>query len=228
MTYNSKEQWIPHFKNLQLLLKKSTDIESIKTELLYLHSQLHQKEVHGLESPTYYDEFISDLNQSNFNICPTAKNMTVAWDLWHITRIEDLTTSILLCQDCQVFDGFRYNLGTDVTDTGNAMTDEEIFRLGSELSLENLLRYRKEVGKKTRKFIEKLTIEELSRRFSNEAVCRIKNEGGVIPQTLWLMDYWGKKTVSGIITMPMTKHQILHLNDVRDIILKYKKKQKRS
>lgn len=178
MIYNSKENWFPHFKNLQLLLKKPTDIENIRTELQYLHSQLHQREVYGLESPTYYDEVISDLNQNNFNICPTAKNMTVAWDLWHITRIEDLTTSILLCRNRQKFDEFRLKLGTDVTDTGNAMTDEEIFRLGSELSIENLLLYRKEVGKKTKMFIDQLTIRNLSRRFLNDEVCRIKMREG--------------------------------------------------
>ena len=82
--------------------------------------------------------------------------------------------------------------------------------------------------KEIREYIELLSIKELSRGFSDNNVLRIKTEKGIIPSTQWLMDYWGKKTVSGIITMPMTKHQIMHLNDCLDITVKYNKKLKRS
>ena len=228
MTYDAKELWYPKFKELQAALKKPKDISEIKAMVLYLHSQLHSSDVYDLSEETYYDEIIADVNKENFNICPTVKNMTVAWDLWHITRIEDLTTSILLCRNKQVFDDFRDDLKTTFIDTGNNMNDEEIFTLGEELSLENLLLYRRSVGIKTKEFIESLTLEELSRKFPKSDVIRIKTEKGVIPSTEWLMDYWGKKNVSGIITMPMTKHQIMHLNDCLDITLKYNKRLKRS
>jgi hypothetical protein len=31
--------------------------------------------------------------------------------------------------------------------------------------------------------------------------------------SVWLLDFWGKKTVAGILLMPITRHQIVHLND---------------
>ena len=228
MSYDAKSLWYPKFKELQLALKKPKNIEEIKSLILYLHSQLHSYDVHGLKDKTYYDEIITYVNYDNFNICPTVKNMTIAWDLWHITRIEDLTTSILLCKNKQVFDEFSNSLGTTVTDTGNDMTDKEIFELGEELALDKILLYRKTVGKKTKEFIKSLSIKDLKRKFSENDIQRIKKENGVIPTTEWLIDYWGNKTVSGIITMPMTKHQIIHLNDCLDIIIKYNKKLKRS
>jgi hypothetical protein len=48
-----------------------------------------------------------------------------------------------------------------------------------------------------------------------ESVGRILDEGGVTghKDSLWLLDFWGKKTVAGILLMPITRHQILHLND---------------
>jgi hypothetical protein len=48
-----------------------------------------------------------------------------------------------------------------------------------------------------------------------ESVRRILAEGGVTghKDSVWLLDFWGKKTVAGILLMPVTRHQILHLND---------------
>ena len=223
MNYIPKEQWFPDFIQLQGMLKKPDNIDDIKSVISKLHSQLHSSEVYK-SGQTYYDEISRQICKDNFLICPRKTNMTIAWDLWHITRIEDLTSSILLCKDKQVFDDYKDKLGTSVTDTGNAMTDEEIFALGAELSIDELLSYRKAVGEKTKKFIEKLTIDELKRTFPEKDIQRIKSEGGVTEQTIELMNYWGKKNVSGIILMPMTKHQIMHLNDCTKIIEWYNKK----
>lgn len=223
MAYNAKEQWYPEFVRLQEMLKKPENINEIKNILVYLHSQLHSSDVYGA-GHTYYDEVSEQICKENFSVCPRKTNMTIAWDLWHITRIEDLTTSILLCGCSQVFDGYKDRLNASVSDTGNAMTDDEIFALGDELSIDGLLEYRKAVGRKTKGFIEGLTLEELKRTFPENDVQRIKSEGGVTEQTEGLMYYWGRKNVSGIITMPMTKHQIMHLNDCQKIIEWYNKR----
>lgn len=225
MAYNAKEQWYPEFVRLQQMLKKPQDINEIKSVLAYLHGQLHSSGVY-CAGRTYYDEISEQICKENFSVCPSKTNMTAAWDIWHITRIEDLTTSILLCRGRQVFEDFKGKLNTSVTDTGNAMSDEEIFALSEELSIDGLLEYRNEVGRKTKGFIESLTLEELQRTFPETDVQRISSEGGVTEQTEGLMYYWGKKNVSGIITMPMTKHQIMHLNDCRKIIEWYNKRNK--
>lgn len=223
MNYDPKAQWYPEFVKLQEMLKKPDNISDVIGTLSYLHSQLHSSEIYDSER-TYYDEISVQICKENFSICPRKTNMTIAWDIWHITRIEDLTVSILLCRDDQVFDSYKDKLGTSVADTGNAMTDEEVFSLGKELSISELLAYRKAVGRKTKGFIEKLTLDELKRTFPEADVQRIKSEGGVTEQTEGLMYYWGKKNVSGIITMPMTKHQIMHLNDCMKIIDWYNKR----
>lgn len=223
MIYDPKEQWYPEFVKLKSMLKNPGDIDEIKSTLIYLHSQLHSSEIYSAEQ-TYYDMISEQICEENFRICPRKTNMTIAWDIWHITRIEDITTSILLCRDGQVFDGFKDKLNTAVTDTGNAMSDEEVFALSDELPIKELLLYRTAVGRKTKGFIESLTADELKRTFPDEDVQRIKAEGGVTEQTEGLMYYWGKKNVSGIITMPMTKHQIMHLNDCTKIVEWYNKK----
>lgn len=186
---------------MQDTLKDPADSEFIKAEAMYLHSQLHSGSVYGINN-TYFDEIAAGINEENFKLCPTARNMTPAWDLWHITRIEDITASILLCND------------------------EEVFSLSESLSVKALFAYRENVGRKTKKFLKTLTLDQLSKTFLPSQIIRIKDEGAVIPETEGLMNYWGRKTVSGIITMPLTKHQIIHLNDCKSIVDKYQKRTK--
>jgi hypothetical protein len=33
----------------------------------------------------------------------------------------------------------------------------------------------------------------------------------------WLLDFWGKKNILGLIMIPITRHQTLHLNDCFNI-----------
>ena len=44
---------------------------------------------------------------------------------------------------------------------------------------------------------------------------RILNEQAVddVPSANWLIDFWGKKDVAGIILMPCLRHQLVHLNE---------------
>jgi len=52
------------------------------------------------------------------------------------------------------------------------------------------------------------------------------NDGGVLnnSDSIWLLDFWGKKDVAGIILMPITRHQIVHLNDCFNLKQKIDKK----
>ena len=52
-------------------------------------------------------------------------------------------------------------------------------------------------------------------KVSGDDLDRILNEGGVTRQeeSFWLLDFWGKKDVAGLLLMPPTRHVMLHLND---------------
>jgi len=77
-----------------------------------------------------------------------------------------------------------------------------------------LLNYRDAVGRQTQQIIKTLTASDMKRKMNKESFLRVLNEGGVLnhPDSLWLLDFWGKKDVAGIIQMPITRHQIVHLN----------------
>jgi hypothetical protein len=49
-------------------------------------------------------------------------------------------------------------------------------------------------------------------------------EEGVLTRqddSIWLLDFWGKKTVAGLLQMPITRHQIVHINDCFKLKAKY-------
>ena len=59
--------------------------------------------------------------------------------------------------------------------------------------------------------------------FLAEQLEKIKQNGGVIdnPKSIWLLDFWGRKNILGLINMPITRHQIVHLNDCFKIKQRY-------
>ena len=95
------------------------------------------------------------------------------------------------------------------------MTDDEIMLLSKNINTAELISYRNAVGERTRKIVRELDSEALKRKVSCEDIARIRQEGGVTQQeeSAWLLDFWGKKDVAGLLLMPPTRHVMLHLND---------------
>lgn len=102
-----------------------------------------------------------------------------------------------------------------ITDTGNAMTDDEIIAMSSRICIEELLNYRSRVAARTRKIVENLKEEDLKRKVSEADLDKILINGGVTKHkdSIWLLDFWGRKNVAGILLMPASRHIMLHLND---------------
>ena len=209
-------QWNPLQAKLRDMLTKGTDFEEAKALLQRMHAQLHTRAVSGQGEPTVMDEVWKDLSYTAFSAMPDADDVTVAWNIWHITRIEDLTANLLIADQSQVLEGaWPQKLHTSVTDTGNAMTDAQILSFSQEIDPQALQEYRNAVGKQTRNLIENLTAMDIKRKFKSEQLNRILLEGGVTehPDSKWLLDFWGRKNVAGILLMPITRHQMGHLND---------------
>jgi hypothetical protein len=105
------------------------------------------------------------------------------------------------------------------------MTYSEIESFNKSICIKELKEYRLKVGKSTKKIIEKISFNEIKRRMEKEQLEKIKQNGGVTndPKSIWLLDFWSKKNVLGLIMMPITRHQVVHLNDCFKIKLKYNK-----
>jgi predicted O-linked N-acetylglucosamine transferase (SPINDLY family) len=218
-----KENWYEKFVSVKSNLSKENSFEHEKQNLLEIHALLHEKSIIKQNEKTYYDYLWENLNESTCKII-SKKETSVAWNICHITRIEDLTSNILMAGKDQIFDDHvQKELGITIKDTGNAMTVSEIEIFNKQINLQALKAYRKAVGKSAQKILAKLQFSDLKRKVEKADIEKIRSVGGVTndEKSSWLLNFWGRKNMLGLITMPVTKHQIVHLNDCFNIKARY-------
>jgi hypothetical protein len=207
--------WSVRHQDLGKMIRKKESAADAINLALDLHSELHMSAVSGSTENTV-DLIFKDLQNQEYAVMLSSRDETIAWAVWHIARIEDLTMNILANSGAQIFNtDWANRMQTAVTDTGNAMTDEEIMQFSRSVCKPELLNYRNAVGMQSRNLLKKWQFEDLRRKVSPHDISRVLKEGGVTGQkdSVWLLDFWGKKDVAGLIMMPLTRHQTCHLND---------------
>lgn len=214
-----RKDWNNNHKRLRELLKKSEyHLEAIQL-FHYQHSWLHSSKINQLDwnYSTLQDNLLNGLDVETFRRFPVSNPDTknsIAWHLWHITRVEDMTMNILVADKEQVYtlEDWPSKLNIHVYHSGNEMVDKDIARLSSTIDLDELLVYRDRVGLQTRCIISALTPEDLNRAVEPSHVNRLYQEGALLPEASGIAEYWGKKSIAGLLLMPGTRHNFLHLN----------------
>jgi len=222
---NVSKGWNENQKNLNIYLSKQNTFEKGIKLLLEMHSLLHDKKVYNITKETYYYKLWENLKEDTCKII-SKKETSILWNIWHITRIEDLISNILIGNKETIFNKeIQEKLNIKIKDTGNAMKYSDIEILNKNICIKELNEYRIKVGKSTKKIIENIIFNDIKRKAEKEQLEKIKKNGGVIndPKSTCLLDFWSRKNVLGLIMMPITRHQIVHLNDCFKIKLKYNK-----
>lgn len=141
------------------------------------------------------------------------KNENIIWNLWHIMRIEDLIVNILICEKESILnEKLKNELNISITDTGNSLTKEEIKKFAKNINIKKLKYYSDKISKNTINLIKRLKAEDIKRKINKINLEKIINGCGVTKDNLWLIDYWGKKDITGLLLMPLSRHIIVHLN----------------
>ena len=209
------DDWTINQNNLKKYLsKKETFNDGIKL-LLDMHSILHDKKVYGKKEDTLYNKLWKNLTKETCKII-TKKETSILWDIWHITRIEDIVGNIIIGNTEEVLDDeARETLNVKIRDTGNAMSKEEIELFNENINIKSLNEYRIKVGKQTVKIIKGLKFSDMKRKPEKEQLAKIMNNGGLLEKekSKWLLGFWSNKNILGLIMMPITRHQTMHLND---------------
>ncbi|MDQ2086982.1 DinB family protein [Herbivorax sp. ANBcel31] len=222
--FSVSEHWNPKQKLLRNIILKEDKFSKAIDIILDLHSIVHSCDVSSRDIQTLEDQLWDGLDIKAFVTMPTLKDVTIAWNIWYITRIEDLTVNLLIADEIQEFNckDWSAKLNIKVSDTGNAMTKNEIIDFSLKINLEELRNYRMAVGRRTRNIILNLEPTDMRKKVQKDRLQRIFDEDGVldVEDSKWLLDFWGKKNIAGLILMPLTRHQVVHLNDS----LKLKKK----
>ncbi|MBZ0288405.1 MAG: DinB family protein [Anaerolineae bacterium] len=183
------------------------------------HAMVHTAAVSRSGLWSFEDEIWDGLDDDSVRRIPANGEHSIAWVFWHLTRVEDVTMNLLVAGTPQVIREDRWfeRMKAPIVHTGNAMSVEAIAELSAAINIDALRDYRLAVGERTQEIIYHLEPVSLKQKVRADRLNRIYDEGAVLEAAREIVDYWGKRTVAGLLLMPATRHHILHLNEAARI-----------
>ncbi|SCW69992.1 hypothetical protein SAMN02910456_02664 [Ruminococcaceae bacterium YRB3002] len=215
------KEWSEQNKRMQQLIKKKDAFDQGKDVLFALRNDL-------MDTLLSYKE---ELNREDFDAMPFINadgyhSKNIAYSIWHIFRIEDIVAHTLVNGDEEVlFSGnYQSRINSPVITTGNELVKEQISDFTGQLDIDELYSYIADVKNSTEEIIKGLTYDDLKIRVTDEHRENLKALGVVSTDenAVWLIDYWCKKDVRGLIQMPFSRHWIMHIEACQRILNKLK------
>ena len=204
------KDWSELNKTMQAQLKKKDTFDDGIATLLELRKQLWNT----------ISSYKKELKREDFDSIPFINadgyhSKTIAYSLWHIFRIEDIVAHTLIKGDEQVFfaKGYQEKTCSPIITTGNELVKMEISDFSGKLDLDALYSYISDVKKSTDKILKGLSFEDTKIKISDDRRKELESLGVVSEDesAIWLIDYWCKKDVRGLIQMPFSRHWIMHI-----------------
>ena len=204
------KEWSEKNKKMQSLIGKEATFREGIDVLFELRSDLF-KEITEIVN-TYPEEAFS---QMPFAKAEGYHSKTLAYSMWHIFRIEDIVAHTLINNDSQVLftDGWLERTKSPVITTGNELKGTEIADFSKSLDVKAVYEYCKAVMNSTNEILKGLEYKDLKRKFTDEDKKRVADSNSVSTdeEAVWLIGYWCKKDIGGLIKMPFSRHWIMHI-----------------
>jgi hypothetical protein len=179
------------------------------------HAMLHSKKMAQAETWSFEDEILTGMAEEQVRCIPRNCEHSIAWCIWHIARIEDVAMNLLVAGSSQVLhrDDWLERMKVAVSDTGNAMDEEGVIELSAAIDIEALRAYRVTVGRRTREIVQQLESEDLKKKVKPSRLQQVRDEGAVVEAASGIIEYWGRRNIAGLLLMPATRHNLVHLNE---------------
>lgn len=201
--------WSELNKTMQLQINKKETFEAGIDTLIKLRREL-MAEIMQLKklSP-------ADLIAMPYKTEKGYHNKTIAYSLWHIFRIEDIVAHSLIADDRQIFfqGDYKKRINSPIITTGNELMKEEILEFSKAICIEELYNYIIDVDKSTAKILKSMSYSDIKIKITNEKKQKLEKLQVISnnKDAYWLIDYWCKKDVKGLIQMPFSRHWIMHI-----------------
>lgn len=208
-----QKEWSELNKTLQLQLKKEATYKEGINTLLLLQKTL-MEELLTLKKKLKREEFdaIPFINANGYH------SKTIAYSMWHIFRIEDIVAHSLIKGDEQIFflGDYKARIQSPIITTGNELVKEQIAEFSRQLDIEELYQYMKEVKDSSDQLLLDLSYTDLKRKMTEEKKAYVSSLHVVSAEenAHWLIDYWCKKDVRGLLQMPFSRHWIMHVEAI--------------
>jgi hypothetical protein len=179
------------------------------------HAMLHAAKMTKTKHGSFEDEVLSDISEDQIRCIPPGGQHSIAWILLHLARIEDITMNLLVAGTPQVFvkDDWAKRLDVHIVHSANKMDTASLAVLSDQIDIPALRAYRLSVGRRTREIVKKLMPEQLHEKVKTSRLQKVMEQGALLPEAIEILNYWSKRTITGLLLMPPTRHNFLHLNE---------------
>lgn len=221
------KEWSTLNKAMQSFLKKKETFED-GVETLFVLRNVLMKCLLELKQNLQRKDFdaIPFINAGGFH------NKTIAYSVWHIFRIEDIVVNTLIFDRPEIFfaGNYKERINSPIITTGNELEKQGIADFSVLLNLDELYSYAQEVKKNTEKLLKSLSFDDLKAKIPEERKNNLQKLKVVSSDesALWLIDYWCKKDIRGLVQMPFSRHWIMHVEAALRIAMAVKPIKKRS
>jgi hypothetical protein len=152
-------------------------------------------------------------------ICLRNCDHSIAWIIWHLARIEDITMNLLVAGRPQILyqDDWLDRIKTTIQHAGNVMDEESVanFRAAVDLGAPDGLssaRWPTDARDSRGTLPGRVGTEGWPSRLQ-----LVRAEGAVVEAASEIIDYWSRRTIAGLLLMPPTRHNFLHINEARRV-----------
>lgn len=192
------------------------------------HSMVHSANMSKMGHWSFEDEVLSDLTDDQIRKIPAGGEHSIAWIIFHLARIEDITMNMLVAGTPQLFtpNGWAKKMSVEVLHSANKMDDDSVAKLSAEINVKALKAYRVAVGRRTRQVVKKIRVEEYAKSVDPMRIQKVMEEGAVSKDAMEIIHYWASRTIAGLLLMPPTRHCFLHLNEALKIRKKIEKEKR--
>jgi hypothetical protein len=152
--------------------------------------RLRYDAVHG----SFVDDLFAGLTDAQLRQRPHGLN-SVAWLVWHATRVEDAAVSRFVADRPQVLEegDWRRRLGIERRDVGPGMTGDDVEALSARIDVAALRGYQRAVTERTRAITGALPPAEWAEIVPPERIRRVvQDEGLLVDAGRWVEEFWAK------------------------------------
>ncbi|MGD8402495.1 MAG: DinB family protein [Anaerolineales bacterium] len=216
----NRKHWNEQLKLLRWALKDSGDHRTAIDLFLGQHAMVHDAEMSNAGLHSFADEVWDGASEATLRCVPPKFEHSIAWIIWHMARIEDMTMNGLLAGKKQVFfqDNWPIELKIDLRHSGNVvMDDADVTELSQVIDIDALKAYRLAVGRSTQEVVKALEADYLECNVEPARLQELLENGSVVEEARDLLTYWGNLTIAGLLLMPPTRHNFVHLNEASRI-----------
>ena len=165
---------------------------------------------------------VEDYSKQPFMNKSGYESKTIAYSIFHVFRIEDIVLNTLINNRQQIFikDNYQKKMASSIITTGNELIKESIFDFSKTLLIEELWKYAMKVFEESNEWLSLIEYDDLKTTYSEVDKKRIKDTNTIADSESWLIDYWCRKDINGLLGMPFSRHWIMHLE--ASLRIKYK------